>query len=121
MSKMRVSSKSDGIETRIFKLLHRERDALTYYAIAKKLKIPLSTARYFTKRMAKSGVLVEIEDGKKKLYGLHPVFFNKGFWDNFIANLEGAMKTISHYTLNYEYNSIDLEYTLKLLIGVLKK
>jgi len=107
-------------EVRIFRYLYKKKDASTAYKIAKDLKIPTSSSRYFLEKMVDKGIVVKIKN-KKVLYGLHPLFFDSNFWDKCIGKLKDTMKIFTEF--NYEEFKIDFDvaYTLKLLIEFLAR
>lgn len=113
------------IDEKIFKVLYQSKEPLTAYMIAKKLKMPISSVRYTLNKMCSKGVIISFKD-KKTTYGLHPIFFNKKFWNEYICKLQEIMKMFVRCQSNEEYKELskvefDTIYMLQLLIRVLTK
>lgn len=112
------------MENRVFKLLYREKKPLSVYMISKKLHVAVSSARYVVKKMVDRGVVVEFRE-KNRLYGLHPMFFDKKFWDDIVQHLRCVMETVVLHQKKEEYvewsNCVDVAYVLKIFVDVLSK
>ena len=105
-------------EQRIFKYLFDRKDAFTAYAIAKDLKLQISSTKYFLEKMYQNGVVVKIKN-KKNLYGLHPIFYNEDFWNEVIEKLKETMKIFTKFEYEEFKPDFNIAYALKLLVDVL--
>jgi len=113
------------LDEKIFKLLYKSKEPLTAYMIAKKLKMPLSSVRHTLNKMCSKGVIISFKN-KKTVYGLHPIFFNKNFWNDYIGKLQEVMRIFIRCQNKKEYKELsetefDTIYMLQLLIRILTK
>jgi len=74
--------------------------------------------------MVDKGIVIPIKDRNRTVYGLHPIFYNDKFWEEYIDKLRNTMMVFikcmdTDEYIEFKTGGIDPSYILKLLVEIL--